>query len=114
MTRYEIKKDRFEFRFGRYKGSIPSMTADEVFSMYLTGTANDPETVGSYDTKEEALAALEQHKHDSVTYPQAGFVFWLLVGEVVFIEINEYDEDGEFDMGGDILKYSACGYEKED
>ena len=110
MTKYEIKRDTFEFRFGTYKDSIPAMSSKEIFDMYLSRT-NYPEPLYSYDTEAEALACFDPM---ASTWAEKGNVFWLLRGEVRYIEINEYDEDGEFDRGGDILVYAAEAYEKED
>ncbi len=109
MTKYEIKRDDFEFRFGTHKGTIPSMTAQEVFDEYLSGSANDPEIVESFDSEDEAREALKAHT--GRTWAEHGNVFWLLRGEVYFIEVSTYDEDGEFDQGGDILDIAAEGYD---
>lgn len=111
MRKYEIKRDTFEFRFGTYKDSIPSMTSKEVFDYYLSGEANDAEIIGRYDTESDALDAFSDDY--GTTWAEKGNTFWLLRGSVEFVEINEYDEDGEFDNGGDIVAYSAEGYDGE-
>lgn len=115
MTKFEIRTDAFEFRFGTSKDSIPSMTADEVFDEYLSGNANDPVIEASFDTIEEADAEFQKHYSNyGSTSAVKGFSFWLLRGELAWIEENEYDEDGDFDQGGAVLAVSAFGYDKED
>ena len=115
MTKYEIKTDRFEFRFGTYKDSIPAMDAAEVFDTYLRCSANDPSLEASFDTLEEAREEFSKtYATLGTTYAQKGHVFWLLIGRVAWIEENEYTEDGEFDQGGDVVEFSAEGYQPEE
>ena len=115
MTKYEIKTDRFEFRFGKYKASIPHASEDEIFAWYMEETANDAKTVASFDTLEEARNEFKKHYADyGNTRAVGGWVCWLLVGELAGIEENEYDEDGEFIQGGGCYDVSAAPYEKEE
>lgn len=115
MTKFEIKTDRFEFRFGTSKDSIPAMTADEVFEEYLQGSCNDPELQASFDSLEAAQEEFKAHYAGyGRTYAEKGYIFWLLVGEVSWIEEAEYDEDGEFlEMNG-TWAVSAEGYKNEE
>lgn len=114
-TRFEIKTDSFEFRFGKSKDSIPAMTADEVFDTYQMESANDPTLEASFDTLEEAQAEFSKNYSGyGTTYAEKGFTFWLLRGKVAWIEENEYDEDGEFDQGGCTYDFSAEAYEVEE
>ena len=114
MTKFEIKTDSFEFRFGTSKHSIPAMTADEVFDTYQIESANDPTLEASFDTLEEAQAEFSKHSSGyGTTYAEKGFTFWLLRGKVAWIEENEYDENGEFNQGGSVVEFSAEGYEEE-
>lgn len=94
MTRFDLFTDNYEFRFGRTKDSISAMSADDIMNAYQAESANDPHLVASYDTEEEARAALAEMSGS--TRPQASNVFWLLCGSVAWIEENEYDADGEF------------------
>lgn len=115
MTKFEIKTDSFQLRFGTYKESIPAMTADEVFDAYMGGSANDPTLRASFDTLEEAQAEFSRNfSNYGSTYAEKGNTFWLLRGDVAWIEENEYDEDGEFDQGGAVVGLSAEPYCKED
>lgn len=115
MTKYEIKTDSFQLRFGTHKGSIPAMDAGEVFDAYLQRSANDPELQASFDSLEEARAAFAQNYASyGSTYAQKSSVFWILRGEVAWIEENEYDEAGEFYQGGSVVEFSAEGYEQEE
>lgn len=111
MTKYEIKTDRFEFRFGKSKDSVPAMSAGEIFDEYLNLDGNCPELKASYDTLEDARAAFVKHYANyGTTYAQASNVFWLLLGDVAWIEENEYNEYGEFEQGSDIHDFSAEAY----
>lgn len=108
MFRYELKHDRFELRIGKSENSIPTTTPDEVFDAYLAGTANCPETLNSFATDYEALQALSTCSPTTSARP--GVASGLLVGDLYYVELNEYDENGEFDQGGDILRFAAEGY----
>lgn len=113
--KYEIRTDRFEFRFGTYKDSIPAATADQIWDWYNQESVQDPEIRASFDTLEAAQEEFRKSWADyGTTRPQKGQTWWLLTGELAWIERNEYDEDGEFDQGGDVYDVSAQGYEKED
>ena len=115
MTKYEIMTDRFEFHFGTSKRSIPAMTESEIFNEYLSGNANCPTREASYDTLEEAQEAFrKRYTNHGSTYAQPGYCFWLLVGDLAWIEENEYDEDGEFDQGGDVYDISAEAYQPDE
>lgn len=115
MIKYEIKTDTFEFRFGTSKNSIPSMTAEEVFEEYQSGSSNCPELVGSFDSLEDAEKAFSRfYANYGRTWAERGFCFWLLRGDVAWIEENEYDDDGEFDQGGVTYDVSAEAYEAEE
>lgn len=115
MTKYEVFTDTFEFRFGTYKGSIPSMTVGEVWMEYNCQSCNDPVRVASFDTLEDALAFFRENYDDyGRTWAEKGCVFWLLRGQVAWIDGNEYDEDGNFVDGGVLYECSAEPYEKEE
>ena len=115
MTKYEIYTDMFEFLFGKYKDSIPEMSADEVLQMYFEENANYPSLVKSFDNADEAIEHFRKNFSNwGDTWAQKGNVFWLLRGHVAYIEENQYDEDGEFDCGGSVWLASVAGYEKEE
>lgn len=108
MKKYEIIKDRFEFRLSRPAHSN-TRTAADIFDEYLVGSDdNGREVLGVYDTADAALEDFRQH-YGRMAYTSAsdGWACRLLVGEIVFVEINEYDENGEFDQGGDVMDYAA-------
>ena len=108
MTKYEIMHDRFEFNDWTSKYSFPTATAEQIFDWYMNLADRCPNLVGSYATEEEAREAFQECRGStSVT---DGWVHALLVGDVYWIEINEYDEAGEFDQGGNVIAFSADGY----
>ena len=110
MKKYEIFTDHFELRLGRTRDAR-SLTPDEVFDEYRMEDANAPHLEASFDTEEEAMAEFRAtYAKWGCTNAVRGVVGWLLCGDVAFIEINEYNEDGEYDQGGDVLAFSAEGY----
>ena len=115
MTQYEIRTDHFEFRFGKHKGSIPAATGDMIFAWYMEETLGDSRVVGSFDTLDEAREEFKKHYANyGSTRAQKGMVWWLLVGDLAWIEENTYTEDGDFDYGGEVYDVSAQAYDPEE
>lgn len=108
MKRYEIYKDHFETK---YNGK--SMTADEVIDAYMDATSLEPELVGQYSTKEEAMTEWEKYNSLVDTRIVDGNNGKLLVGEIVYLEEVECNEEGE-PLFGDWLEYNAEGFETVD
>ena len=114
MTKFEIKTDDFEFRFGTFKESIPAMSAQEVFDFYMDGTCNDPRTAASFDTLKEAKEEFNKYYANyGRTNAEKSNVFWLLRGEIAWIEANDYDEDGEFNQSDGTYDISAEAWKGE-
>lgn len=119
MKKYEIYTDDFQFHFGRGRDSIPAMTGDEILDTYLscddriTANIRDPRREASFDSLEDALAEWEKNykNYGSSSAAKSGAV-WQLMGRLAYLEANEYDEDGEFDQGGEIYVSSAGNYIK--
>ena len=115
MTKFEIMTDHFEFRFGKSRDSIPAFSADEIFAMYFEQDSTCPTREESFDALEDAQREFAAHYSDyGMTRSDHGNVFWLLTGRLAWIEENTYDEDGEFDQGGDVSDYSAEGYSPDE
>lgn len=115
MERFEIYTDTFESRFGKYKGSIPTMSGSDIWMEYNCQSCNDPLRVASFENLDDALAFFRENYDDyGRTWAEKGNVWWLLRGQVAWIDRNEYDEDGNFVDGGDLYECSAEAYEKED
>lgn len=95
MTKYEIVGIRDEWKCNsatEAKSYRPGDTATgEGVRFYLE----------SFETKAEALEALKKYKNTYDLRPAWGGGWYFLVEEYL-VEENEYDEDGEFDQGGDI------------
>ena len=115
MRKYEIYTDTFEFRFGKSKSSIPAMSMSDIWMEYNCQSSNDPVRVASFDNLEDAMAFFRENYADyGRTWAEKGNVWWLLRGQVAWLDGNEYTEDGGFDQGGDLYECSAEAYEKED
>lgn len=114
IRKFEIRTDHFEFHFGKYKGSIPTISDEEIFDWYQRSCC-DPVTVEEYDTLEEAKEAFKESYSDyGHTRAEKGNAFWFLVGDLAWIEENIFTDDGDFDQGGWTYDFSAVGYEKEE
>lgn len=121
MTKYEIYTDSFEFRMGTRESNIPSMSADEIFDTYMscdtriTSNSLDPEMRESFEDESEAVAFFNAHYANyGRTSLEHGNSEYLLRGEIAWVERNEYDEDGEFDQGGDVVAISAEAFEPDE
>lgn len=109
MRKYEVCTGNFEIRCGTTKDSIPSYTEWE---LYYEATDGEYEIVGSFDTVEDARAFFsENYKDYGRTWAEKGYIWWLLRGCVAWIEINIYDENGEFDSGDGVVELSAEPYD---
>lgn len=111
MTKYVIYTDDFEFRFGTSRDSIPTASPVQIWEWYLAESANDPHAAEEFSDRNEALEYFYDNYGDGwpSTYAQKSSVFWLLRGEVAYLQEEEWDED-ECIQGGDILLYSAERY----
>ena len=117
MKRYEIYTDRFQFRFGRSKDSIPAMTGDEIADTYLscddriTSNYLNPTLEASFDTEKEALVEWRRNYIDyGWTEAEKGSVLWVLRGRLAYIAENEYDDGGDFIHGETTQYISAEAY----
>lgn len=111
VIKYEIWTDRFEIRIGRTEDAR-TMTEREVFDEYLAEDANNPHLAGTFDTQEEAEEHFKRYfANYGTSRAVRGTAGWLLVGQVAYLQADEYDEDGEYIQGGDILMTSSEAYE---
>ena len=111
MTKYEIKTDSFEFSNSRE--SWPSQTADDIIDLYHSPYEyNSPKLEASFESLDEAKAEFESnYRNYGSTREVVGWAgMHLLIGEIAFLEKNAYDEDGEFDQGGDWIAWSVEPY----
>ena len=115
MRKYEIYTDTFEFRFGKAKSSIPAMSMSDIWMEYNCQSSNDPVRLASFDNLEDAMAFFRENYADyGRTWAEKGNVWWLLRGQVAWLDGNEYTEDGDFGQGGDLYECSAEAYKKEE
>ena len=115
-VRFEIKRDRFEIDFLGIKRaeSLPEYTADEILAEVLHGDGSGAEILASFDNEEEARAEFAAHYANAGrTRATALSIGLAIVGDVFWIERNEYTDDGDFDFGGDVLDYSAEAFRPE-
>lgn len=88
MIKFEIIKNAMDSSKNYYEG----ITLDAVDQLH--------ETEASFNTEEEALEALKEY--------ESTFVYGRPKNDIVeyFIEVNEYNKDGEWIAGGDIVAFT--------
>ncbi len=98
FTKYCVYNDHFEFN------SIKALSTKDISDMYWSGDNLCENLVGKYDTLEEAIEIFKKESASCFTHRNGKMIF----GNIVFIEINEYDEeDDERVCGGDWYDYYA-------
>lgn len=108
MIKYDVYEENFEFRTDLRHTSA---TAEQIWGWYQDADNRDPQRIGSFDSIEEARAAL-RYIHPYSAH-QRGFAHWLVVGRLGWIEENEYDEDGEFDQSHRVWDVAVSSLEKD-
>lgn len=103
MKKFEIVECTEEWRFWKFNDAKNYNAGD-------SADTGERRILGSFDTKEEALEALKGYKN-SYYYCGCNRPPYVDVEEY-FVEENNYDEDGEFDYGGDIWEMAdGSGWE---
>lgn len=115
MRKYEICTNDFQIRCGTKKSSIPSYTAWELYDEANYNDCYAYELQASFDTQAEAREFFDKHYKDyGRTWAEKGNVFWILRGRLAWIEIDIYDENGEFDSYDGTIELSAEPYKGEE
>lgn len=100
MKRYELKRNSVEVKKEDVRegcAAVDDMNAQ-------------PTLIKSFESKEEALEALEEHNTEIYSISAiAGTVYNVTE---YYVEENEYDEDGEWISGGDVWEISKMMQEK--
>lgn len=114
MIKYEIMTENFEFRMGTRRDKIPPMSAGEIVDMHLSCddriTCNyiNPDRHESFADEAAARKFFgERYSNYGRTNITKNGANWLLSGQIAWLEANEYDENGEFNQGGEVLSYAA-------
>lgn len=96
--KYEIKKRSIEVLYRNRKDIMEGVT--------LSCNDGDDELIEVFDefSLNEAKAKLREFKTDIRKLSGSAGTYYLV--EEYYIEINEYDEDDEFIVGGDIVEFS--------
>lgn len=90
MLAYEIRKNYIEVN-----------DKNEIYEGCTTDQPQqDPEKVETFDEKEEAIEKLKKYSSELREMP--GYVLY----SEYYVEECEYDEDGEWVGGGDIVKFT--------
>lgn len=112
-TIFAVKKESFQLE--NINPSCKRLTKDEIIDMLLDEQDHEPETVGRFDTMEEAVSVLNAQNvyTDRVSCQPSGF---MLTGMIAYVEgiIMEKDVDGDWNVvdWGDIWRIRAEGWEK--
>lgn len=112
-TKYEIYTGRFEIRGGTSKNSIGSYTEWDLFD--ATWNSTSPKLEAEFNTETEAREYFAGRYADyGRTWAEKGFTFWLLRGEIAWLEKNIYTDDGEYDSSDGVIDLSAEPYTNEE
>lgn len=79
----EILKDRKDWTAAELENAFDNMD-------------QEPALIGSFETYAEAKAFFDQEKRNCRSYYRQGYVMPLVIFDVLWIEKNEYDDDGDF------------------
>lgn len=90
MKKIEVYKERAEILKNR-----KNWTADELEEAF-DNMDKEPKLIGSFDTYSEAKLFFDKEKKNCRSYYQQGYVNPLVIFNVLWIEKNEYDADGNF------------------
>ena len=114
MKKYEIYKETCEIRCDGPRGWNRPWTAEEIFDAYNEKTSFCPTRVAVYDTEEEALTAWEKdYANEGSTRLMRGSAGHFFLAEVYYMEIMDYDEDGEINQGEGVIRFAAEPYTPE-
>ena len=79
----EISKDRKNWTAAELEDAFDNMD-------------KEPELIGSFETYEQAKAFFDKEKKNCRSYYQQGYAMPLVFFDVIWVEKNESDEDGDF------------------
>lgn len=114
MKKYEIYRETCEIRCDGPRGWNRPWTSEEIFDAYNAQDNFRPTREAVYDTEEEALAAWEKdYASSGSTRLMRGSAGYFFQAEVYYLEIMEYDEDGELNQGLGVIRYAAEPYVPE-
>jgi len=97
MKKFEIRKNTIVIAYKNRKDIKAGIT--------LTGDNQEPEIMGTYSTLEEAKEELKKY---TSLIDKMGSFFGI---EEYYIEENVYDEDDEWEAGGDVWEFSPMKIE---
>lgn len=81
--RVEILRDRKDWTAAELKDAFDNMD-------------QEPALIGSFENYSQAKAFFDKEKKSCRSYYQQGYVKPLIIFDVLWIEENEYDDDGDF------------------
>lgn len=88
MKKIEVYKERAEILRDN-----KDWTADKLEDAFEN---MDPKLIGSFENYPQAKAFFDKEKKNCISYYQEGYVKPLVIFDVLWIEENEYDDDGDF------------------
>lgn len=86
--RVEILRDRKEWTAAELKDAFDNMD-------------QEPALIGSFENYSQAKAFFDKEKKSCRSYYQQGYVKPLVIFDIIWIEKNEYDDDGDY-LSGDM------------
>ncbi len=99
MEKWEVYREN---HIEAIKGAEEWSTQD-MLDFESSRTATYHELIGSFDTKEEAVALFEEEKKTCRSHYQDSLSHELVLFDYLSLEQTEYDEDGELVQNLDVL-----------
>lgn len=114
MKKYEIYRETCEIQCDGPRGWNRPWTAEEIFDAYNSQNNFCPTREAVFDTEEEALAEWGKHYASSgSTRLMRGNAGHFFLAEVYYLEVLDYDDDGEPNQGLGVIRYAAEPYAPE-
>lgn len=109
MKLYRIYEDTFEIHY-----PAAYYTDEDIFHEYLKESCREPKVRATLQDENKARAVFNGFRGQCSTSYERGYVVPFLYCTVLYLEAEEYDEDGEFDQSLGILDYAAEAWGTQD
>lgn len=95
MKKFDVYKEKAEI-----SKAHKNWTAAELENAF-DNMDQEPELIGSFENYSQAKAFFDKEKKNCRSYYQQGYVKPLVIFDIIWIEKNEYDDDGDY-LSGDM------------
>ena len=103
MTKFEVyKESKIEAKRG-----CKEWTSEDMLDFNSIRRDTNFELIGSFESKEEAQEFFEEQKQYCVSFYQDGYIYNLVIFDIIQLCEVDYNEDGEFLQMGIIDEYAV-------